>query len=322
MKTQKINILIIFAAAVCEICIAEPVLKIYLPRETKVESETVLLGDIAVVRGRDESTEQAGQINLGKFIYAGRDMIISREMILGRLTSSGFDADDIEMAGAEKIIISRPKLIIKAGELIKTAESFLKRNFPNASVCRYETVGVVNDFILTAEAEQIELVPSLTASGQDNRKKVSVAVVADGSIAGTCEIEFKPMYLCRQAVALRNIEQGQIITKENVEVVQKISYTAESDWVMPYGMAARRPIAAKSIVTNGMVGQVEREILVKRNKHVAVVFERPGLTISTVGKAMEDGRAGDCIKVQTQVNTSTRIIYATVKDNGTVEPLI
>ncbi|MFA5423594.1 MAG: flagellar basal body P-ring formation chaperone FlgA [Phycisphaerae bacterium] len=322
MKTRKINMLIVFVAVFCEMCIAEPVLKIYLPREIQVESETVLLGDIAAVRGLDEATERAGQINLGKFIYADRDMIISREMILGRLTSSGFDASEIEIAGAEKVIVSRQKLIIKAEEISKAAESFLKKNFPDKSVCRYETVGVIDDFVLTAEAEKIELVPSLIASGQDNRKRVSISVVADGSIAGTCEIGFKPVYLCRQAVALLDIKQGQIITRENVEVVQKTSSTAESNFVMPYGMAARRNIAAESIVTKGMVGPVQSEVLVKRNKHVAVVFERPGLSISTVGKAMEDGRAGDCIKVQTQINATTKIIFAMVKDNGTVEPLI
>jgi flagella basal body P-ring formation protein FlgA len=325
MKTiQKIKLLVLFLVITTGVVSkAEPALRIYLPREVQVEKQVVTLGDVAVVRGRTEITEKAEDINLGRLSAPSRDMIISRAMILCRLTGDGFEAGDIEITGAEKVIVSQRRQVIRADKIIKEAESFLKESFPDKSVCRYETIGGVDDFVLPVEAKRIDLQASLAEDGSCNRMKVNVAIIADGAGVGVREVEFRPNYFCRQAVALRDIAQGEIITRDNIKVVQKVSRAAEaSDWQVPYGMAAKRPIAANSLVTPGMVGPVQQEVLVKRNKHVAVVFERPGLSLAAVGKAMEDGRAGDYIKVRMQIKDTPRIIYAKVKDNGTVEPLM
>jgi flagella basal body P-ring formation protein FlgA len=44
--------------------------------------------------------------------------------------------------------------------------------------------------------------------------------------------------------------------------------------------------------------------------------------MTAVGKAMEDGRVGDCIRVKMQISNTTRIIYVKVNNNGTVEPVM
>ncbi len=325
MKTiQVIKILVLFLIlAPGAVSKAEPALKIYLPREVRVEGRAVTLGDIAVVRGEPNVVEKAQEINLGRLSMPGQDMIISRVMILGRLAGSGFETSDVEMTGAQKVVVTQSRQIIRADKLTEEAESFLKKNFPDKSVCQYEAIGSVDDFVLPFEATRIELQPSLVEGGRRDKMKVNVAVIADDRISGICEVVFRQNYFCRQAIALKNIQQGEIITKDNVKVTQKVSRTAEpSDWQVPYGLAAKRPITANSLVTPGMVGPVQREVLVKRNRHVAVVFEQPGLSVTAVGKAMEDGRAGDYIKVRMQIKDSPRIIYAKVKENGTVEPLM
>jgi flagella basal body P-ring formation protein FlgA len=321
---QKIEPLVLFLIVVTGVISnAEPVLKVYLPREVQVADQTVTLGDVTVVRGQSDVIEKAEAINLGRLSAPLQEMVISRAMILGRLTNSGFEAGDIEITGAQKVVVAHRKQIIRAEKIRDEAETFLKKNFPDKSVCRYETIGSVDDFVLPVEAKRIDLRPGLAEGGSRNRIKVSVAIIADGVNAGVREVEFRLNYFCRQAVALRDIAPGEVITKDNVKVTQKISSVVEPlDWQVPYGMAARRPIAANSIVTSGMVGPVRREVLVRRNRHVAVVFERPGLSVSAVGKAMEDGRAGDYIKVRMQIRDTPRIIYARVKDNGTVEPLM
>ncbi len=301
----------------------EPLLRIYLPRQARVADQKVTLGDVTVVRGQSDVIEKAEAINLGRLSAPSQEMVISRAMILGRLTGSGFEAADIEITGAQKVVVAQRRQIIRADKITEEAESFLKKNFPDKSVCRHETIGSVDDFVLPVEAKIIDLQPSLAAGGSRNRMKVNIAIIADGTNAGVREVGFRLNYFCRQAVALRDIAPGEIITKDNVEVTQKISSVAEPlDWQVPYGMAARRPIAANSLVTPGMVGPVQREVLVKRNRHVAVVFERPGLSLTAVGKAMEDGREGDYIKVRMQIKDTPRIIYAKVKNNGTVEPLM
>lgn len=325
MRTiQKIKYLVFFLIITATVVSnAEPILKIYLPREARVEEQEVTLGDISVVRGEPDVIKRAGQINLGRLSMPTRDMIISRTMILGRLTNSGFKTGDIEITGAQKVIVTQRRQIIRADKITEEAESFLKRNFPDKSVCQYEAIGSIDDFILPAEAEKIELQPSLITGDWRNRVKVGVTVIADGVNLGIREVEFRLNYLYRKAIALRDIAPGEIITKDNTKIIQEVSREAEAlQWHVPYGLAAKRPIAANSPVTQGMVGPVRREVLVKRNRHVMVIFERPGLSVTAVGKAMDDGREGDYIKVRMQIKDSPRIIYAKVKNNGTVEPLI
>jgi flagella basal body P-ring formation protein FlgA len=300
-----------------------PGLRIYLPREVQVEGRDVTVGDVAVVRGEPNVVEKAQAINLGKLTMSGQDIVISRAMLLGRLAGSGIETSDVEITGAQKVVVTQSRQVIRAEKITEEAESFLKKNFPDKSVCRYELIGSVDDFVLPVEVKKVELQPSLAADGERDRIKVNIAVIADGKVAGFSEVKFRRNYFCRQAVALRDIQPGEIITKDNVKVTQEVSRTAEpSDWQVPYGLAAKRPIKADSLVTTGMVGPVQREVLVRRNRHVAVIFERPGLSVTAIGKAMEDGRAGDYIKVRMQIKDSPRIIYAKVKENGTVEPLM
>jgi flagella basal body P-ring formation protein FlgA len=325
MKTVRVIkilglFLILASVAVSD---TEPVLRIYLPREVRIEGSAVTLGDVAVVRGEPNIVEKAQAINLGRLVVPGQDMVISKAMILGRLAGSGFETGDVEMTGAQKVVVTQSRQIIRAEKITEEAKVFLKKNFPDKSVCRYEVIGSVDDFVLPVDAKRIELQSSLVADGRRDGIKVNVAVITDGRVAGICEVKFRQNYFCRQAVALRDIQQGEIITKDNVEVTQKVSRTAEpSDWQTPYGLSAKRPISENSLVTPGMVGPVQREVLVRRNRHVAVIYEQPGLSVTAVGKAMEDGRAGDYIKVRMQIKDSPRIIYAKVKENGTVEPLM
>lgn len=325
MKTTKlIKILGLFlVSAFSAFCSTESGFKIYLPREVRVKGCEVAVGDVAVVRGEPNVVEEVRAVNLGRLTMPGQDLVISRAMLLGRLAGSGFETGNLEITGAAKVVVTQSRQIIRAEKITEEAEIFLKKNFPDNSVCRYELIGSVDDFILPVDAKTIELQPGLVESNSRDAMNVNVAVIADGRVVSICEVKFRRNYFCRQAVALRDIQQGEIITKDNVKVIQKISRTAEpSGWQAPYGLASKRPIKADSVVTAGMVGTVQREVLVKRNRHVAVIFEQPGLSITAVGKALEDGREGDYIKVRMQIKDSPRIIYAKVKENGTVEPLM
>jgi flagella basal body P-ring formation protein FlgA len=59
---------------------------------------------------------------------------------------------------------------------------------------------------------------------------------------------------------------------------------------------------------------------VKRNENVIIRIEKPGLSVTAVGKAMQEGRAGEVIKVRNV--DSQRMILARVGEDGTVEPVL
>jgi flagella basal body P-ring formation protein FlgA len=53
---------------------------------------------------------------------------------------------------------------------------------------------------------------------------------------------------------------------------------------------------------------------------VVIRIEKPGFLITAVGKAMQDGKAGEYIKVRNA--DSQRIILARINADGSVEPVL
>jgi flagella basal body P-ring formation protein FlgA len=68
-----------------------------------------------------------------------------------------------------------------------------------------------------------------------------------------------------------------------------------------------------------MLGPVKSPIIAKRNQKVVIRIDGPGFLITALGKAMQDGRAGEYIKVRNA--DSQRIILVKVKEDGSVEPV-
>jgi flagella basal body P-ring formation protein FlgA len=68
-----------------------------------------------------------------------------------------------------------------------------------------------------------------------------------------------------------------------------------------------------------MVAPVKPAVVIKRNQNVVIRIERPLLMVTAIGKAMNDGRTGEYIRVRNL--NSQRIILARVKEDGTVEPV-
>ena len=90
------------------------------------------------------------------------------------------------------------------------------------------------------------------------------------------------------------------------------------DWKSPYGQIAKRAILSNTVIRSDMVGSSEPQTILKRNQNVIIRVERPGFIITAAGVTMQDGKAGDFIKVRNV--DSQRIIIVKVNEDGSVEP--
>lgn len=70
---------------------------------------------------------------------------------------------------------------------------------------------------------------------------------------------------------------------------------------------AKQPIFVKDLAA---------PTLVARNQQVVLLFERPGLTISAIGRALARGRPGQWIKVMN--NQSKQVLIGQVRDDGKI----
>ena len=114
------------------------------------------------------------------------------------------------------------------------------------------------------------------------------------------------------------VQKGQTITAENLTTkaipasqVYASTITTADDLT---GQQAIRPLAANQPVNRL---QVKVASLVSRNQAVTIVYRRGGIELSGRGQALEDGQAGQSVRV---VNPDTRsTLVGTVATNGTVE---
>lgn len=295
-------------------------LKVYLPRATTIEDDIIKLGQVSVIRGEDSFVAAAREITLGRISVAGQEIVIDRPMVLSRLACNGIPASEVTLTGAEKITVKRQEQIIKADEFVELASEFLKKNPDACSVCQLDAVQRPKDFIVPKASGEVELSPRLAEMSAPNLAKVQIVVLQDGKQAGEREVAFRLKYNCRSAVALVDIPAGTVISRENVKIENTVTSNPESaDWKPPYGLVAKRNLPAKTLLNSSMLSAAKSAVVVKRNQNVVICIERPGLVVTAIGKTLQDGRAGEYIKVRNI--DSQRIILTKVNEDGTVEPV-
>jgi flagella basal body P-ring formation protein FlgA len=301
----------------------DSILQLYLPREVIIQDDTIRLGQISIIRGNsheDELLAKASKIALGRITVPGQEIVIDRPMVLSRLACNGIPASKVELTGAEKVTVKRRHQIIKGSELLELASAFLKKNPLSGSVCQWEPIRIPKDLNVPEESKDIKLSPRLVKSAARNQANVQIALIHNGKQIGEREVTYRLKYNCRRAVSLVDIPAGTVINPENVKIENTISYQPEpANWKPPYGLIAKRLLAAKTVLAPNMYGAVKPAVIIDRNQSVVIRIEKPLLLVTAIGKAIQDGRAGEYIKVRNM--NSQRIILAKVNEDGTVEPV-
>lgn len=117
-----------------------------------------------------------------------------------------------------------------------------------------------------------------------------------------------------RAIALRDIpvlrrelEAGEIITDSDIawqekpaNMINLQTITRASDLI---GKALRRKLRSGSVLR---ATDIEKPLAVRRGELVTMVLQRPGLSLSAVGRAMEHGAIGDFIRL-TNIDTRLQI---------------
>jgi len=301
----------------------DDVLKLYLPREVTIKDDTIRLGEISIIGnnpGKGGIADKANNIALGRITMPGQEIVIDRTMILSRLACNGIPASKVILTGAEKITVRKQQKIIKGSEFVELASAFLKKNPPAGSACQWDAIRIPRDLAVPEKSKDIKLSPRLVRGTAKNQARVRVAILQNGKKTGECEVTFRLKFNCHRAVTLVSIDAGEVISPNNVKIESFISSHPEAlDWKPPYGLIAKRPLPANTTLGPHMVGPLKPAVIVGRNQNVVIRIETPLLLVTAIGKTLQEGRAGEYIKVRNL--NSQRIILAKVKEDGTVEPV-
>lgn len=298
----------------------DSVLRIHLPREVTIAGDYPTLGQVGIIRGNESLAARAKQIALGRVSVPGQEVVFDRAILLSRLACNGISPSKVILTGAEKITIKQNHRIIKGDRFVEAALSFLKSNSPDNLVYQWNPVYKPEDLPLPEVSKKIKLAPRMIRSDSARQTRVQIAVLVEGKEIAVRQVSFRPKYICNRIVALVDLEADDRLSPENVRVESVLSdYPQPSDWKRPYGLVIKRRVGANCVIPQHVIEAAKPSILLKRNQTVVIKFEKPNLLVTAVGKALQEARAGEYIKVRNA--HSNRIITAKVNNDGTVEPV-
>ncbi len=294
--------------------------RIHLPREVTVQNPLLSLGQVTVITGAAPLATTAGTVRLGRFSVPGQKITLDRATILSRLASQGVPAENVVLTGADAVTVRRRQRIISGDEFISFARLFLQQNPPGSSPCDGTAAARPKDLALPNEPNGMQLLPRFVENGANGFVTVQVSVVVNGKEVGSRTVPLRLRYRGHRAVTLQEIPEGATLSQENVKIEEIVSDQPETGWKPPYGQVAVRNLPARTELRDGMVDAPQPSLVIRRNETVVIRLQRPGFLVTAVGMAMQEGRAGQFVKVR---NTdSHRVIVCKVNDDGTVEPVL
>ncbi|OHB61573.1 MAG: flagella basal body P-ring formation protein FlgA [Planctomycetes bacterium GWF2_42_9] len=316
---KKILFIILAYLMVPAYCFSGNTLIIYLPREINITTDSPSLGDVAVIQGDEILVAKANSLKLGVISPAAKHFKIEKSIILSSLACAGISSSQVTFTGADEITISRKHTVITGQQFLDKAIAYLVENPPHSSVCKYSALRTPQDLAIPDTNQNVKLIPNITDK-TNTQVKIEVTVLAGENQIDKRDITFALQYTGKKIVAKTDLPQGTVLTPENVAVENCIStQPLPANWSIPYGSALKKSLAANSEITMNLVEDVKPQVILKRNQNVLIKIEKMGLVVTAIGKTLQDGCVGDCIKVQNL--SSQRIIIVKVKQDGSVEPI-
>jgi flagella basal body P-ring formation protein FlgA len=301
-----------------------------------VVDDSIRVEDVCELRGLDSQTERRlAQLVVGEAPAAGGSRIIHLELIRSVLAANGANLARLTLSGATQCAVSRPsqpsptpasaasrsstssgssnrrkaegdhKATSDASDSAngKTLRQAVLDHF-NAEFARY---GGTAEIIFDRTSEQV-----LDLSGPAYEFKVrrkgnsplglcplEVEVLSQGRSVQTVPLVVQVTLTRRVVIARRTINQGAAIAAADVELTAlsftRVDELGLDDVAQTVGQRAKRVISAGSLVETEMLEAVP---LVLRGQLVTMTSLAGAVRVVTTGKAGDDGRRGEVIRVR------------------------
>lgn len=275
-----------------------------------VDRDVVLLGDLF----SDLPADVNANAEVARAPQPGRTATIDADRLLSIASANGLAW---RPAGRfEKAAVERSGQVIGI-EAIRAALSraLLAQGMPPDADVMLDNeqlrVTVANDRHATVGIEQLSYAP------QRDRFTATLVAPADGPNPERVRVQGRVQHTVDVAVPVRAIQVGEVIKPQDLqflrlrrEHVGKTHVTTEEQLV---GRSARRALAASQPVRSGDLANPN---LVTRNNMIVVKVASDRMSLAMQAKVLEDGAAGDVVKVLNL--RSNKIIQGTVTAPGEV----
>jgi flagella basal body P-ring formation protein FlgA len=302
---------------------ADQKLHVILNKDVVVDSAQICLGQISILTGPKELVEKARYVTIGTFYAKGQVLCADRNTILSRLASTGIGLRQVELSGSETAQVRKNEKYVDPQQIMETARAYIDKHLAGQNVCSLQAIGTLSPVVLNDPNTSAQVSAQMSRYQIGGAKKVTVAIAQDGIPIAQREVTFAVRFWVHRAVAERELLPGTLIRTGDVRIEQVESSVPEpANWKEPFGLVIRRRVAEGSLIHPDWVGPAEAPTLIRRNQQVMVQLSTGAMYLSAPGQALDEGRAGELIRVRRGQRPDERIIYCTIQADGTVRPQI
>jgi flagella basal body P-ring formation protein FlgA len=271
-----------------------------LKEEVRIQSDSMSLKDVAELSGPDASQiKSLAQISLGPSPEFGKAKILYQHQI-GVLVQDALGLlPNLSLTGAPAVQIRRQGRPIDPNEIIPLLKSFLLETTDwKESEIEIRSLGNLKGMELPLGEVQVRYSSSAAITG-NRTLLVPIEIVQEGKVLHSLWVTANVVIHSKILVAAKRIPLGKTIGPEDVaessiEIPNIRSVYARSlEDVL--NKASRRSFLAGDSLT---IDSFTNPIIVKNGEAVQLRLERNGIVLTSLGRAEQDGKLGQIIRVR------------------------
>ena len=294
-------------------------LEIRVKEEATVNSDMICLGDIASFSpDNDPRVPRLSKIDVASAPSPGNVVRLNRRFLNYKIGSAIMGKDDIRLKVPGSLVVKRTAQFISSGQLEDIFKEHVRSHSPWPSEKMvFERISTPGTIAMPAGNLHWDVREKGNPQYPGN-----IALTIDLRVNGKLirKVPVSGKISIRQEVikAVKKIRKGELISRDELVLVRESSSHLRKDVLTSLddvlGKRSVRNIQAGQFITSNMIDDPP---LVKKGKRVVIKAQNELITATTLGKVMEDGRAGDQVRV---INISSgKEILATVRGPGLVE---
>jgi flagellar basal body P-ring formation protein FlgA len=292
-------------------------IRVSLAREAFVVGPSYFLGEVADVKGTDETIiARLRRMEIGAAPSAGRTVKLTPSTVRVVLRKNGFNRD-ILVEGAEETIVTTSRQELDTAELLPAIKSLVVNKTGQSPEDVSVVLGSATTVVLPSGVLTTRIKPP--HSGKYEGSQLFMAeMMVDGRLAKTQPLRATVDIQASVVVARARIERGEKLTAENVGV-QKVSTSKAGTNALRVLSSAVGRTAGRMMVPGTVIqlGDLSDPPAVRRNASVAALVRFNNVELTVDAKALDDGKVGQVIRIQNA--TTGKIFKARVVDEKNVE---
>jgi flagella basal body P-ring formation protein FlgA len=278
------------------------------------ERHEVTIGDVATLDGADDYwRRRIAALDLAEAPRAGKVTSISHQLIAYRIQLAGIDSRHYRIEGARSTTVTSRTYVVPESDIVEAVRQYVVSRLPwrREDLAIELSQPIRGPVVICGDRDSLRFQVSLPAGpGRLGRLRADVAVYSGTAKHADLSLALDVRLYQTVAVASRRIERGQPINEENVYFERRAvdpvaGYLTESE--SPVGQRAKRTIMPLHTVTRLDVDAAEpaAPLLVRQRDIVQLVARTGGLVVTTSAEALQDGHAGQVIRVR---NTDSKAV--------------